>query len=139
MLLLDTHVWVWSLEGDAQRVGRRTRALLSRAQSQDAIRVSPATVFEITTLHTAGRLRLARSLEQWINDGLAVAGVRLAPFSAAMAIDAGSIPRTSLADPLDRLLVATARLLDATLVTSDARILQYAAKTANVTVHDAGR
>jgi PIN domain nuclease of toxin-antitoxin system len=139
VILLDTHVWVWSVEGDVRCVGRRTRALLTRAQSQDAIRISPATVFEIAALHTAGRLRLARSLEQWMNDGLAVAGVRLAPFSAAVAIDAGSIPRTALADPLDRLIVSTARQLDATLVTSDARILQYAAQTANVTVHDARR
>jgi PIN domain nuclease of toxin-antitoxin system len=139
VVLLDTHVWVWSVDGDARRVGRRTRALLARAQSQDAIRISPATVFEVSALHTAGRLRLARSLEQWINDGLAVAGVRLAPFSTAVAIDAGSIPRTALADPLDRLLVATARQLDATLVTGDAQILQYASQTANVHVHDAGR
>ena len=139
MVLLDTHVWVWSVEGDARRVGRRTSALLSRAQSQDDIRISPATVFEIGALHTAGRLRLARSLEQWIHDALAVAGVRLAPLSAAVAIDAGSIPRTSLADPLDRLLVATARQLDATLLTSDTAILRYASQTANVAVHDAGR
>lgn len=139
MVLLDTHVWVWSVEGDTRRVGRRTRALLSRTQSQDAIRISPATVFEISALHTAGRLRLARSLEEWIQDALAVAGVRLAPLSAAVAIDAGSIPRSALSDPLDRLLVATARQLDAQLVTGDTRILEYASQTSNVRVHDARR
>jgi PIN domain nuclease of toxin-antitoxin system len=95
-------------------------------------------VFEVTALHTAGRLRLARPAEQWIHDALAVSGVRLAALSAAVAIDAGSIPRTALADPLDRLIVATARQLDATLFTSDARILGYASKTSNVRVHDAG-
>jgi PIN domain nuclease of toxin-antitoxin system len=94
-------------------------------------------VFEVTAQHTAGRLRLARPAEQWIHDALAVAGVRLAPLSAAVAIDAGGIPRSAVADPLDRLIVATARQLDATLLTSDAAILAYAAKTANVRVHDA--
>jgi PIN domain nuclease of toxin-antitoxin system len=139
VLLLDTHVWVWSVEGDERRIGRRARRLLARAESQDAIRVSPATIFEVAALHCAGRLRLSRPIEHWIHDALGVAGVRLAPLSTESAIDAGSVPRTALADPLDRLLVATARQLDATLVTSDRRILDYASETRNVRVHDAGR
>jgi len=137
LIVLDTHVWIWSVEGDARRIGRRTRALLSRAQTQDAIRVSSASVFEVTALHTAGRLRLARSPEQWIQDALAVAGVRLAALSVAIAIDAGSIPRSAIADPLDRVFIATARQLDATLLTSDAAILAYASNTGNVRVHNA--
>jgi PIN domain nuclease of toxin-antitoxin system len=139
VLLLDTHAWIWSVEGDARRLGRRTRQLLSRAVTQDAIRISPVTLFEITTLHTAGRLRLARPPEQWIRDYLDAAGVRLVDLTPAIAIDAGHIPRTALADPLDRLLVATARQLDAAFLTSDTRILEYAAKTGTVRVHDAGR
>jgi PIN domain nuclease of toxin-antitoxin system len=64
--------------------------------------------------------------------------VRIAELSPAIAIDAGQIPRAALADPLDRLLVATARRLDATFLTSDARILEYATSTGNVRVQDAG-
>jgi PIN domain nuclease of toxin-antitoxin system len=139
LVLLDTHAWIWSLEGDLRRIGRRTRARLARSQTEDAIRVSPVSVFELTALHTAGRLRLARSPEQWINDALAVPGVRLAPLSAAVAIDAGSLPRTALADPLDRLIVATARQLDATLLTSDTGILSYASETGNVRVQDSSK
>ena len=138
LLLLDTHVWIWSVEGQVRRVGRRTRQLLSRAEAADAIRVSSATVFEVAALHTAGRLRLARAPEQWIREALGVAGVRLAPLSAAIALDAGGIPRAAIADPLDRLLVATARQLDATFLTSDTRILEYAIATGNLRVHDAG-
>ena len=137
MLLLDTHVWVWSVEGDVRRVGRRARQLLSRAESQEALRISPVTVFEVSALHTAGRLCLARPPEQWIRQALDVAGVRIAALSPAIAVDAGHIPRTALADPLDRLLVATARQIDATLLTSDARILEYASETGNVRVYDA--
>ena len=137
MVLLDTHVWLWSVEGDARRIGRRTRQLLSRAESREAIRVSPATVFEVAALHTLGRLRLARPLEQWIRESLAAAGIRMAELSPAMALDAGAIPRDALADPLDRLLVATARALQATFLTSDTRILEYAANTRGVRVQNA--
>lgn len=137
MLLLDTHVWIWSVHGDARRVGRRTRRLLSRAESQEAIRVSPATLFELTALHTLGRIRLTRPPDQWIHESLEAAGVRIAELSPAIAINAGKIPRTALADPLDRLLVATASYLEATFLTSDTRILDYASKTGDVRVHNA--
>ena len=137
MILLDTHTWVWSVDGDVRRIGRRARLLLQRAEAQDRIRVSPLSVFEIMALATSGRLRLAKSAESWIRESLATAGVRLAEVTPAIAIDAGAISRTALADPLDRLLVATARQLDAALLTSDARILDYAASTRSVRVHDA--
>ena len=138
MLLLDTHVWLWSVEGEVRRIGRRTRQILLRAESRESIRISPASLFEVTALHTLGRVRLARPVEQWIEEALHVAGVRIAELSPSIAIDAGSIPRDALADPLDRLLVATARRLDATFLTGDRRILEYAASTGNVRVQDAG-
>ena len=138
MLLLDTHVWLWSVDGDARKIGRRTRQSLLRAESREAIRISPASLFELTALHALGRVRLSRPVEQWIDEALEAAGVRIAELSPAIAIDAGAIPRDALADPLDRLLVATARRLDATFLTSDVRILDYAAATRNVQVQDAG-
>jgi PIN domain nuclease of toxin-antitoxin system len=138
VLLLDTHVWLWSADGDTRRVGRRARQALLKAESRDDIRVSPVSMFEVTALHTLGRLRLARPLDHWLREALDAAGVRLAELTPAVAIDAGVIPRSALADPLDRLLVATARQLDAVFLTADARILAYAASTRNVRAQDAG-
>lgn len=137
MVLLDTHVWLWSVDGDTRRIGRRTRKLLERAESQDAIRISPVTLFEVSALHALGRVRLARPAEEWIDEALEAAGVRIAELSPAVAIEAGVLPRSALADPLDRLLVATARRLDATFLTSDTRILEYAASSGNVRSQDA--
>ena len=139
MILLDTHVWLWSAEGDAHRVGRRARQLLSREEAAEGIRVSAVTVFEVAALHTLGRVRLATPLEQWLREALAVAGIRIAELSPSIAIDAGAIPRTSLADPIDRLLVATARRLQATFLTADARVLDFAARTGDVRVQNASR
>jgi len=136
MVLLDTHAWIWSIEGDTRRVGRKAQALLARAETQDRIRVSPVSLFEIAALHTSGRLRLSCPAEGWIRDSVSAAGVRLAEVTPAIAIDAGAIPLTALADPLDRLLVATARQLDATFLTADQQILEYARTTSNVRAHD---
>jgi PIN domain nuclease of toxin-antitoxin system len=64
-------------------------------------------------------------------------GESVAELSPIVAITAGQIRRDALADPLDRLLVATASELEATFLTSDTRILDYAAGTGDLRVHDA--
>jgi PIN domain nuclease of toxin-antitoxin system len=136
MLLLDTHTWLWAIDGDTRRIGRRARQALTKAEAEDAIRVSAITIFEVMALHTLGRLRLSCPAEQWIRDSLSVAGVRLAELTPTVAIDAGAIPRDALADPIDRLLVATARQLGATLLTSDERILDFASTTRSLRVQN---
>jgi PIN domain nuclease of toxin-antitoxin system len=127
MFLLDTHVWIWTLEMETGRIGRRTRRAIDRWAAQDALRVSTVSIFEVSALHAAGRLRLSRPLEQWIHAALDPVGIRLAPLSLGAAVDAGTIGRKVLPDPLDRLIAATARQTEATLVTRDAAILEYAA------------
>lgn len=139
MLLLDTHVWIWSSLGDARRIGRRTRQLIAKAEAQDALRVSVVSLFEVSALHTLGRLRLTIPPEQWIREALEAGRARTSEVSPAIAMDAGRISRSALADPLDRLLIASARQLDATLLTADARMLDYAAGHAEVRTHDASR
>ncbi len=139
MLLLDTHAWIWALEGDTRRIGRRTRRLLERAAARDEIRISPVSVFEVCALHAAGRLRLPRPVEQWIHAALEPSGIRLAPLSLEAAVDAGAIGRALVPDPLDRLIAATTRQMEAVLVTSDSTLLHYAATTRTVRVQDAAR
>ena len=139
MLLLDTHVWIWTLAGDARRIGRRARSLLTRAESRDAIRISPVTLFEVMALHTIGRLQLTRPPDEWIRQAMAAAPVRIAELSPSIAIDAGRIPRDVLADPMDRLLVATAHEMEATLLTADERILGYGARTRTIRTENAAR
>jgi PIN domain nuclease of toxin-antitoxin system len=60
-------------------------------------------------------------------------------YAADIAVDAALIPRAALADPIDRLIVATARQLGAILLSADAAILEYAAATGNVRVQDLSR
>lgn len=135
MLLLDTHAWVWSKAHDA-RLGRVTERLLNRAAIQNALRVSPVSFFEVATLHANHRIHFDRTLEQWIVE--ATQDVRLAELTPEAAIDAGYIVRSALPDPMDRLLVATARRLDAMFITADRAILAYA-RGGEVRVHDASR
>ena len=65
--------------------------------------------------------------------------VRLAPLSGEAAVEAGSAGVVQVPDPVDRLIIATARDMGATLVTRDRRIRDYAAASMAVRVHDASR
>ncbi|HEX5476166.1 MAG TPA: type II toxin-antitoxin system VapC family toxin [Vicinamibacterales bacterium] len=135
MLLLDTPVWIWTASGDTRRLGQKTRRLIARAEAQGSVGISVLSIFELTALHTLGRLRLTRLPSEWVRESIERSALRVFDLDPAAAIDAGSIPGTALADPIDRLLVATARRTGARFLSADQRILDYAA--GEVRVHDA--
>ena len=138
-MLLDTHVWIWAAEGDTRRIGPKTRRLLAGTPATATAYVSTASMFEIAALHTAGRLRLGLPVERWIRESIDRVGLRVVDVEASIAVDAGLIPSTALPDPLDRLLVASARDMNMPLVTCDRKILDYARTSRLVKVIDASK
>jgi len=125
-VLLDTHVLVWMAEGDERLAGPargRIEAAAARAQAW----VSAITPWEVGMLVAKGRLVLAQDVQAWMDDVLALPGIRLAPLSPAIAVASSRLPGELHGDPADRLIVATARQLGATLVTADRALLAYAA------------
>jgi PIN domain nuclease of toxin-antitoxin system len=140
-VLLDTHVWIWAADGGRRLGGRTRRGLKQVTTATDyahAAYLSAASVFETVALHTAGRLRFTLPVERWIREAIDRGNLRVLDPEREVAVDAGLIPASALADPIDRWLVATARAYDLPLVTADRRILDYAARTGLVRVVDAG-
>ena len=118
-LLLDTHIWIWSLT-DPSRLAPQVRASLGDPDHE--LWLSSISVWEVLVLVRKKRLRVAGSAQQWVADALARAPLRAAPITHAVAMES---ERLSLDhwDPADRFIAATATLLDATLVTADARLI----------------
>lgn len=137
LTLLDTHAWIWLVEGNP-RLGRAARRGIDRAAAHDAVRISAVSAFEVASLCTSGRLHLRLTPQQWVDEALDLPGVRLAEVTVAVAVDAGQIPKASLADPFDRILAATARRLDAALVTADRALLAHL-KASRIHAIDASR
>ncbi len=73
-----------------------------------------------------GKLALASPTLEWIHLSKRRSRIQDAPITAEIAVDSVSLPGSFHNDPADRLIVATARSLDAFLVTRDAAILTYA-------------
>ena len=137
-MLLDTHVWIWAATGEP-RLGVRTRRALNRQADAGRVYVSAVSAFEISALATAGRLVLNQPAERWIRDSIARGNLRVLDLDSDVAMDAGALGADVVPDPIDRLLVAAARDADVPLVTRDRRLLEFAARTRLVRVHDAGR
>ena len=135
-LLLDTHVWVWYVEDEAKQFSRRIPALVEAAVQRGDIVISAISVWEIALLEAARRLDLSVDVRAWVARALAFPGVRLKGLSPSIAIESTRLPGPLHRDPADRILIATARLLGAALVTCDERILAYA-KKGHVKVVDA--
>jgi PIN domain nuclease of toxin-antitoxin system len=125
--LLDTHILVWLLE-DSVRIGESVHAQIQQAADEDSLFVSAITPWEIAMLVAKGRLRLGQDVAEWLKAALSLPGIRLEPLSPVIAVASTRLPWEVHPDPADRILLATARQLDATLVTADERILEYGAQ-----------
>jgi PIN domain nuclease of toxin-antitoxin system len=116
-LLLDTHIWLWSLQ-DPARLGQRIQRELKNSENE--LWLSPISTWEVLTLNVKGRIRLRGNLSEWV--ARATAPFREAPLTHEIALAARQLPLPH-PDPADRFLAATARVLDLTLVTGDASLL----------------
>ena len=125
-LLLDTHVWIWVMEGAQREIGRRAREAVEAASASGRLLVSAISVWEVAMLGAKGRIQFSLELGEWIRKGLTAPGVHLVPISPPIAIDSARLPPEAHGDPADRILMATARRSGATLVTRDHRILHCA-------------
>jgi PIN domain nuclease of toxin-antitoxin system len=136
-LLLDTHAWIWMIEWD-RRLSTKAVKELERASEHGNLLVSAISVWEIAVLVSKNRLQLSRDIYEWTTDALAAPGVRFVNLEPAMAIDS-ALMAGSPNDPADRILIATARRMNARLMTSDRRILDYARRTRGLKILKATR
>ena len=115
-LLLDTHIWLWNFQ-DPRRLGRRVLRDLQHRENE--LWLSPMSTWEALTLNHKGRIRIHEGLTTWLER--ATAGTHEAPLTHEIALVARQLSMHQ--DPADRILAATAEVLDLTLVTADDRLL----------------
>lgn len=131
-LLLDTHAAIWLFE-NMPLARAATAAIDAASRDGTPLLVSPITAWEVGQLISLRRIDLLATPQRWFRGLLATPGVQLAELSPDILIAASFLPGTPPRDPADRILLATARDLGATLVTRDREILAYG-ETGNVSV-----
>jgi PIN domain nuclease of toxin-antitoxin system len=123
MIILDTHIWVWWVHGDERITS--TQAETIKTNEEDIIGVSAISAWEIAKLVEYSRLELPCVLHEWFNEALGYPGIRLIELTPEIAIESTNLPGEFHRDPADQIIVATARLYDSPVITSDGRILKY--------------
>jgi PIN domain nuclease of toxin-antitoxin system len=116
-LLLDTHIWLWSLH-DPAKIGKRVLRELKDPENETWL--SPISTWEALMLNAKGRIQLPADLADWVRR--ATSPLREAPITHEIALLSHELvlPHN---DPADRFLAATAQLLRLTLVTADKNLL----------------
>jgi len=123
-LLLDTHIFLWA-HTDRARIGA-TMAVLEDLEND--LLLSAVVAWEIAIKHAVGRMPLPEPPASYVPDRMRAIGAQPVPVSHAHALGVASLPLLHR-DPFDRLLVAQAIDLDATVVTADAVLAGYPAET----------
>jgi PIN domain nuclease of toxin-antitoxin system len=126
LVLLDTHTWVWLLNGDPKLNPKAVKAI-ERSLSAEAVLLSAISPWEVAMLVSKGRLTLDRDVGEWIDTAVSIPGIRLEPISPEIAVASTRLPGNIHPDPADRLIAATARHLGALLITDDQLLLDYGA------------
>ena len=123
MIVLDTHVWIWSVQGDRRLMPERVEAL--RRNEAGGLGVSVISLWEVSKAVQLGRLSLPLTVEDWLTRALAYPGIRLLDLTPRIAVESTQLPGSFHKDPSDQIIVATARVFDCPLVTYDEKILNY--------------
>lgn len=106
------------------RLSEAQAAVLSQASSDAPLWVSDISLWEIATLVSLGRIRLHLPLRDWLEAAVAPPLVRRVSLSPTVAATVAELPDSFHRDPADRIIVASALTIGATLLTQDRRILE---------------
>jgi len=122
MIVLDTHVLVWWVDGETKKLSRKARQALEQQRKRHELLVSSISIFEITTLERRGRLRFGIPASEWLAQVRRLPEYRIEPLTDDIAERAGQFGEAFPGDPADRLISATALLAGVPLVTHDERL-----------------
>jgi PIN domain nuclease of toxin-antitoxin system len=126
-LLLDTHVWIWLVRGQ-DRMSKDLLELMFAAAGAGAMFLSVMSIWEFSLLDAKRRITLNMPCLTWVRTALERSGALTVPLTPDIAATSHQLPGRLHGDPVDRVLVATARSENLTLVTRDRAILDYAAQ-----------
>lgn len=123
-ILLDTHAAIWITEG-LPLASAATEAIDAAYRAGSTIFVSAISAWEVGLLVARNRIGLSTRPERWFRKVLAIPGVQLAELTPDILIESSFLPGDPPRDPADRIIIATARDIGATLVTRDRLLLKY--------------
>lgn len=122
MIVIDTHIWVWAVQDFNRLSARQAEAI---KQATDGVYLSAISLWEVAMLIDRGRIQTQRKALDWINAALSRGPISVIDLTPQIACQSFDLPTGFHRDPADRLITATALVLDLPLVTSDKQIIEH--------------
>lgn len=122
MIILDTHIWVWWVQGDS-KLSPQHQTWIQQYAPQ-GLGVSIFSCWEVAKLVEKGRLTLPTAIDEWLETALAYPGIQRLDLTLPIIIESTKLVGFH-ADPADQIIVATARIQNCPLLTADQTILAY--------------
>lgn len=123
-LLLDTCAMIWMAHEEAIALEAKRELVRVRAAG-GVIAVSAMSAWEIGMLIARGRLPTTKTASAWFDDFVRLGRVSVKEATPELLIASSYLPPPIHNDPTDRIIVATAREHDLTVITRDRAILAY--------------
>lgn len=123
MIVLDTHIWIWWVDDNQQRLTPKQRELIQQYQPQ-GLGVSIISCWEIAKAVENQRLTLSCGVDEWLNTALRYPGVLLLDLTVPIVIESTKLVGFHR-DPGDQMIVATAKVNKCPVLTADQKILAY--------------
>ena len=125
-VILDTHAWIWAIEGRRDLLSAAALQRIEEAAREGALAVSAISVWEVAMLAVRGRVTFGMPVRQWVEASLRTPGAHLVPVDADIALESTALPDMARhKDPADRMIVATARR-EGMLLTCDQLLIDWA-------------
>lgn len=120
MIVLDTHVWLWWVNQDA----KLKKSWLASIQQADRVGVSAISLFEVSWLVQHGRVELPCAPMDWFDRASRGSSIDIVPITPQVAFKAVGLPEYHR-DPQDRIIISTALVHDALLLSADGKFKLY--------------
>ncbi len=118
-LLLDTCAVLWLANGT--EIAPEARSAITRR----SVHVSPISAWEIANLVRKSRIALTLPVANWFRQTVSKMATTMPQLTVEILTDSCGLPGLPPDDPADRIIIATARESDMTVVTRDRQILEY--------------
>jgi PIN domain nuclease of toxin-antitoxin system len=121
VIILDTHVWLWWVNQDLNLL---KPTWLEHIEQAEQVGVSAISLFEVAWLEQHNRIQLPCDRLTWFTKALSGSDIQLFPISPEIADQAVSLYEHH-SDPQDRIIIATALIHNALLLSADGKFKLY--------------
>ena len=123
MILLDTHVW-WYALNEPKKLSNKAYKII-KENSPDKRAIASISMWEFSMMVKTGKVEINIPTDQWLDQAVNSTGIEVYELNTKIAAESCNLPGEFHQDPADRIITATARINNITVITKDKKIIGY--------------